>query len=96
MSKNSKPIVIVAGDPKSIFLEIFFKSLKRKKFRNPIILIVNKKLLFQQMKDLSYNFQVNKLNEKYINFDNLNNNKINFIDIPFNKERVANYINQSF
>ncbi len=96
MSKNFKPIVIVAGDPKSIFLEIFFKSLKRKKFRNPIILIVNEKLLFQQMKDLNYNFQANKLNVKYINFDNLNNKKINFIDIPYNKEKVANYINQSF
>ena len=96
MSKNFKPIVIVAGDPKSIFLEIFFKSLKRKKFRNPIILIVNEKLLFQQMKDLNYNFQANKLNVKYINFNNLNNKKINFIDITYNKEKVANYINQSF
>ena len=96
MSKNFKPIVIVAGDPKSIFLEIFFKSLKRKKFKNPLILIVNEELLFQQMKDLNYNFQVNKLKVKYINFDNLNNKKINFIDIPYNKEKVANYINQSF
>ena len=96
MSKNSKPIVIVAGDPKSIFLEIFFKSLKRKKFKNPLILIVNEELLFQQMKDLNYNFQVNKLKVKYINFDNLNNKKINFIDIPFNKKKIANYINHSF
>ena len=28
---NYKPIVIVAGEPNSIFLEIFFKSLKKKK-----------------------------------------------------------------
>ncbi len=96
MSKNTKPIVIVAGDPKSIFLEIFFKSLKGKKFRNPLVLIVNEKLLFRQMKDLGYSFKVNKLNVKYINFDNLDNNKINFIDIPFNKKKIVNYINQSF
>ena len=29
MSKNFKPILVVAGDPKSIFLEIYFKSLKK-------------------------------------------------------------------
>ena len=35
MLKNFKPIVIVAGDPKSVFLELYFKSLKKKKFKNP-------------------------------------------------------------
>ena len=29
MSKNFKPILIVAGDPKSVFLELFFKTLKK-------------------------------------------------------------------
>ena len=28
---NSKPILIVGGEPNSIFLEIFFKTLKKKK-----------------------------------------------------------------
>ena len=41
-----KPILIVAGEPYSIFLEIFFKSLKEKKIKkikNPIILsFINK------------------------------------------------------
>ena len=27
----SEPIIIVAGEPNSIFLEIFFKSIKKKK-----------------------------------------------------------------
>ena len=45
MSKNFKPIILVAGDPKSVFLEIFFKSLKKGKYKNPLILIVNKKIL---------------------------------------------------
>ena len=48
MLKNYKPILIVSGDPKSIFLEIFFKTLKKKKIKNPIILIVNKKILIKQ------------------------------------------------
>ena len=28
---TTKPIIIIAGEPYSIFLEIFFKSLKKKK-----------------------------------------------------------------
>ena len=40
---NYKPILIVHGEPNSIFLEIFFKSLKYKKFKNPLILICSQK-----------------------------------------------------
>ena len=50
MLKSSKPILLVAGDPKSVFLEIFFKSFKIQKFKNPLILIVSKKILIEQMK----------------------------------------------
>ena len=41
---NYKPIIIVAGEPNSIFLEIFFKALKRK-IKSPLILIASKKLI---------------------------------------------------
>tara|TARA_A100000164_G_C21438969_1_gene554546 strand:+ start:435 stop:605 length:171 start_codon:yes stop_codon:yes gene_type:complete len=47
---NYKPIIIVAGEPKSVFLEIFFKSLKFNKYKSPLILICSKKLLENQMK----------------------------------------------
>ena len=96
MLKNSKPIVLVAGDPKSVFLEIFFKSLKIKKFKNPLILIVNKKILLNQMKKLKYNFRINQLNIRRITFKNLNNKKINFIDVPINKKLITAYIDRSF
>ena len=36
---KSSPILIVAGEPNSIFVEIFIKSLKRVKIKRPIILI---------------------------------------------------------
>ena len=52
MLKNFKPILIIAGDPKSIFLEIYFKSLKKNKFKKPLILIVNENILLKQMKAL--------------------------------------------
>lgn len=47
--KNS-PIIIVAGDPRSVFLEIFFKSIKYKNYKSPLILICSKKILLQHMK----------------------------------------------
>ena len=45
-----KPIVIVPGEKKSIFFEIFFKSLKSKFFLSPLILICDKKNLDQEIK----------------------------------------------
>jgi hypothetical protein len=47
---NYKPILIVNGEPNSIFLEIFFKTIKSIKIKNPIILITSNKLLKLQMK----------------------------------------------
>ncbi len=96
MSKNSKPIILIAGDPKSIFLEIFFKSLKKGKFKNPLILIVNKKILINQMKILKYKFKLNQLNSKYVEYNHINNKKINFIDVSFDGKLVSNYIYKSF
>ena len=78
-----KPILIVAGEPNSIFLEIFFKSLKKNKFRKPIILIVSKKLLLSQMKLLKFRFEVNLISKNQIDFNKINNNKINIININF-------------
>ena len=49
---NYKPIIIVAGEPFSVFIEIFFKSLKKNKFKHPMILIVSKNLMMSQMKKI--------------------------------------------
>ncbi len=42
---NYNPILIVAGEPNSIFLEIFFKSIKLYKNKNPLILICSEKII---------------------------------------------------
>ena len=44
---KNKPIILVAGEPYSIFFEIFFKSLKENQLehKNPIILIASKNYL---------------------------------------------------
>ena len=48
---NYKPILVVAGEPKSIFYEIFFKSIKAKKFKSPIILIASRKIIKKEVKN---------------------------------------------
>ena len=52
-----EPIIIVGGEPNSVFLEIFFKSLKTNTYKSPMIIITSKKLLQEQMKKLDFNFQ---------------------------------------
>ena len=47
---KSKPIIIISGNPDSIFFEIFIKSIKSKKFLSPLILISNYELLLSYMK----------------------------------------------
>ena len=80
---KNKAILIVAGEPNSIFLEIFFKSLINNNFKTPIILIASKDLLIKQMKQLKFDFKINLINEKNISFNVLNNKKINIINIVF-------------
>ena len=96
MLKNFKPILIIAGDPNSIFLEIYFKALKKNKFKNPLILIVDENILSKQMKMLNYNFRINKLNINHLNCKNLTNKEINIIHVPFNNKFTSKYIYQSF
>ncbi len=96
MLKNFRPIVIIAGDPKSVFLEIFFKSLKKNRFKSPLILIINERILSEQMKALKYDFKINKLDINSLNYKSLNNRKINIINVPFNRKFISEYIYQSF
>ena len=84
---KNKPILIIGGEPFSIFLEIYFKAMKLKRFKKPIILIVSKNLLLRQMKFLNYNFKVNLIDKKNIQFKKINNKTINIIDINFNFKR---------
>jgi len=101
---NKEPIIIVAGEPNSVFLETFFKSLKIKKFRSPLILIVSKKLLKQQMKKLGFDYKINTIDVNFKKYNELDNININLIDIKyeFNKcfdkisDKSNNYIEKSF
>ena len=81
---NIKPILISHGEPNSVFLEIFFKSLKHKRFKNPLILICSKKILKFQMKKLNFKMDIRIINSSALNKIKLDNKKINIIDINYN------------
>jgi len=79
---NYKPIIIVAGEPNSIFFELFFKVIK-KKINSPIILIASKKLIIKQAKILKKKINFNITNEFEIIKKKNNLKKINLIDVDF-------------
>ena len=79
-----KPIIIVAGEPNSIFFELFFNVIK-KKIKSPIILIASKKLINKQAKILKQKINFNIINEFEIIKKKDNLKKINLIDVDFNQ-----------
>ena len=83
---NYKPILIVHGEPNSIFLEIFFKSLRFKKFKNPLMLICSQKILKFQMKKLKFKMDIRIVNPLLLNKIKLDNKMINVIDVNYNKD----------
>ena len=99
-----EPIIIVAGEPNSVFLEIFFKSIKKNKYKSPLIILVSKRLLQSQMNKLGFAFKINTINKDFDDFERLDNKKINLIDIKydFNKcfGKISNksnsYIKETF
>jgi 4-hydroxythreonine-4-phosphate dehydrogenase len=101
---DKEPIIIVGGEPNSVFLEIFFKSLKTNVYKSPLIIIASKRLLQDQMKNLDFDFEINDINKELKDFSKLNNNKINLInvDYDFTKcfEKITNksnkYIDETF
>ena len=98
MLKKYKPIIIVAGEPKSIFLEIFIKVLKYKNFNSPLILVCSLKLLKKQLEISKFKIKIKILDFKNLKDANLNNNCINLININFNNQvkEELNYITNSF
>ena len=101
-----KPLIIVAGEPYSIFSEIFLKlyNKKIKKLKTPIILIASKRLFKKQMLKLKYSFRLNSIISDDILKTKIDNNFINLIDVnfKFNKTfdkisyKSSNYIKKCF
>ena len=80
MLKNFKPTIIVAGDPNSIFYEIFFKTFKKIKLKNPIILITCKRKFFKEAKIFKFIKKINIIDLEKTDFI-YEKSTINLIDI---------------
>ncbi len=101
---NYKPILIVSGEPNSIFIEIFLKSLKKIKIKSPIILITSEKLFKLQMSKLKFKKQIRILKKKDLLVHKLDNNFVNIINVNYNVskafEKISpksnNYIKKCF
>ena len=105
--KNNKPVIIVLGEPNSIFVEILSKVIGKKSIQKivkyPLIIIGSKNLILSQLKILNRSINFENLNKQHIDFKKLKN-KIYLIDIhykfkkPFEpiSKSSKNYINQCF
>jgi len=95
---KNKPILIVAGEPNSVFFEILFKSYKIYKTKSPIILIASQKLVNQQKRKFKFKKKIRLINFQNLNIYNLDNVKLNLVNIKsnFTGRFKKNYIKDSF
>ena len=101
---KNKPIIIINGEPNSIFLEIFFKAIKYKKFKSPLILISSLKILKPQMKKFKFKAKVNLIEHKNLKKNKIDNKSINLINVEYKQKKVFEkissksntFINDSF
>ncbi len=101
---KNKPILIVSGEPKSVFFEIFIKSLKSNSYKSPLILISSLKLLQSNLKKHNYKKKIRILEKNSLDKYKLNNKKINLINIDYNPtisnrnntSKTSSYINNCF
>ena len=85
---NFKPIIIVAGEPNSIFFEIFLKAVKKKTFKSPIILIASKNHLEKQIKFFKSRIKFNEINYSKKKFKINNLKKFNLININYTQKKL--------
>ena len=101
---NYKSILIVSGEPNSIFLEILFKLYKSITIRNPLILISSKRLIKLQMEKLNFKKKIKVINPNNLNNIKLNNKTINLINVDYHQKKAFekissksnNFIKKSF
>jgi len=104
---KNNPLLIVLGEPNSIFSEILFKTYKKKiiqKFNRPIIIIGSENLLKLQMKFLKYSIKIQKINTLDLKNSNLSKKYINIINVEYKFKKIFgkisrnsnNYINDCF
>ncbi len=88
---SSNPILIVPGERKSVFFEIFFKSLKSKIFSSPMILICNKKNLEGKIKKYRFKKNIEQIELSEVYSKKFSNKKIYVINVEFQTSDIYVY-----
>ena len=91
---NSKPILIVPGEKKSIFFEIFFKSIRSKRILSPLIVICSKKILYNEIKRYKFLRKIEIININQVHKTKFKNKMIYLINI--NNQKSENYVHECF
>ena len=78
---SSKPILIIPGEKKSIFFEIFFKSIKSINIISPLILICDQKILYSEIKKYKFKKKIEIINLNNVFQKRFLNKKIYAVDI---------------
>ena len=95
---KANPILIISGEPYSVFFEIFAKSINSKfinKIKKPIVLIGSKNLLNKQIKKLNYKNKIEVIDKNKINKINKNHKIIKIIDVNFKFKKTFDKITSS-
>ena len=105
--RNRKPLIIVLGEPNSVFIEILSKVFKKKSIRSiinyPIIIIGSKELILSQNKSLNQKLIFEEIKNEIPDIKKLKK-KIYLINIKYNfiktfdkiSSRSKNYIDECF
>ena len=76
--KIKKPLIIVLGEPNSVFIEILTKVLIKYKIKKnieyPVILIGSNKLILSQLKILRKKLNFEKIDKDFFKYKKLENN----------------------
>ena len=78
---SSKPILIIPGEKKSIFFEIFFKSIKSINIISPLILICDQKILYSEIKKYKFKKKIEIINLNNVFQKRFLNKRIYVVDI---------------
>ena len=84
---HPKPILIIPAQVESVFFELLFKTLRKKKFLSPLILICSIKIFTKNAKKYNYKGSVKIIKSKFDQVE-LNNKNLNIIDVDYKKSKV--------
>ena len=91
---SSKPILIIPGEKKSVFFEIFFKSLKSKSISSPLILICNERKLDIEKKKFKFKHVIEQIRLKKIHSTKFKKRKIYSINVKYQNSFI--YVHDCF